>query len=72
MIYRLHRYDTFGEHHGFIYCNSLRELEAAKRDIESKGYVAEHHPQDDRSPTPQSKAEVIELLRKWASHNDNG
>jgi len=71
MIYRLSIYSASMGHEGYEYFPSRRAAERARAEAVREGY----HPdyvEIEALPTPKTKKEIIALLTRWASHNDNG
>lgn len=71
MIYRLHVYSSDVGSEGYLFCGSKAEVHARRRELVFRGYA----PDDlaiEEVPTPSTKAQVLALLNRWASHPDNG
>lgn len=68
MIYRVEFTSETDNHQGFAYFATRKKAEAAVRDARRHGFDASI----TNATTPTTKAEVVALLHKWASHNNNG
>lgn len=71
MIYRLSVYTTETGHEGYLYYGSKREAERRRAELVRDGYDREGL-EITAHPTPKTKKELIEFLRLYASHPDNG
>lgn len=72
MIYRLEFYSQADCSLGFAYCGSAKQVRAASRQFKADHEGEEVETRLESSPTPKTKSEVIALLGRWGSHNDNG
>ena len=70
MIYRVRMYSHVDGSEGFAYFGKKADAEAHARWYSSED--EEREPTIEKMPTPQSKEEVLTLLREWAGHPDNG
>ena len=62
MIYRIHKKNEMGESFGYEYFGDRRSMIMSLRRYDST----------DKHKTPKNKQEMIQMLRRWARHNDNG
>jgi hypothetical protein len=75
MIYRVHFYDDAEGSAGFAFVSSRHEAERRRR-----SWMAENPDTRsstvmnsiDSAATPHTRADVIALLRRWGSHEQNG
>lgn len=70
-IYRLHVYSEERGSEGYEFFGALHAAESRRSALIREGYARDGLILDS-APAPESKEAMIRLLRRWASHNDNG
>ena len=68
MIYRIEVDSEADNHQGYVYKGTRREADRYAAAARREGFAA----RVDAVPVPASKAEILALLNRWASHNNNG
>lgn len=71
MIYKLHVYSPAAGSEGYEFFGSRAAAHARRRELVFAGYAALDLDLEEL-PTPQTKAQVLALLTRCASHPDNG
>jgi hypothetical protein len=79
-IYRLESCSCHMGSEGFTYFRNQAELQAAVSELKAAGYTEEEGGcvsadagyTIETAQTPRTKADIVELLNRWAAHPDNG
>jgi predicted S18 family serine protease len=72
MIYRIHYNDDQDGSSGYAYAGSWKEAMQCRKEWVKESPEFRQGSDIEGLPLPKNKEQLLDLLRMWGSHHDNG